>query len=141
MWKDRTYQAALIAAAIFWTGLFTFTRPSLNWLWPLYSPWIFLSLAMVYPILEEIVFRGLLQEQLHRYIKGHIGIFTRANILTSIIFTSLHLFYHDPVWAAVVIFPSLIFGYFKDKYQSLIPSIVLHVFYNIGYYWIFFNPV
>lgn len=138
MWKDRTYQAAIIAAVIFWAGSLIFTRLSINWHWPIDRPSAFLLLTIIYPTLEEIVFRGLLQERLHHYLKGHIGFLTHANILTSIIFAVLHFFYHAPVWATIVIVPSLIFGHFKDKYQSLVPPIVLHVFYNTGYYWLFF---
>jgi membrane protease YdiL (CAAX protease family) len=42
------------------------------------------------------------------------------------------------VYLSVAVFlPSLIFGYFRDRYDQLHASIVLHVFYNAGYIWIF----
>jgi len=97
--------------------------------------------ALVYPVLEEIVFRGGLQEVLQRYVRGRaIGPITVANIGTSVVFTALHFLYHAPLWAAAVFIPSLIFGYFKDSYRRLAPPIVLHVFYNTGYYWLFAAP-
>jgi membrane protease YdiL (CAAX protease family) len=33
-----------------------------------------------------------------------------------------------------VLFPSLIFGYFRDRYTSIYPCMVLHAFYNAGYF-------
>ncbi len=36
-----------------------------------------------------------------------------------------------------MILPSLVFGYFKDKYHSLTAPILLHVFYNAGFFWLF----
>ena len=60
-----------------------------------------------------------------------------ANLLTSLVFAGMHFFYHLPLWAAAVFIPSLVFGYFKDKYLSLGPPILLHVYYNSGYYWLF----
>ena len=34
-----------------------------------------------------------------------------------------------------MLLPSLLFGYFKDRYRSLTIPIILHVFYNAGYFW------
>ena len=66
---------------------------------------------MVYPLLEEIVFRGLVQELVHEYISAHsLGPLSVANLLTSLLFTGMHFFYHAPVWAALVFLPSLVFG-------------------------------
>lgn len=50
---------------------------------------------------------------------------------------ALHFLYRPLPWAALVFVPSLIFGYFKDKYHGLSAPIQLHIFYNTGYYWIF----
>jgi membrane protease YdiL (CAAX protease family) len=30
--------------------------------------------------------------------------------------------------------PSLVFGYFRERYGSIAPGAVLHVFYNAGYF-------
>jgi membrane protease YdiL (CAAX protease family) len=30
--------------------------------------------------------------------------------------------------------PSLVFGYFRDRYDSVVPGAALHVFYNAGWF-------
>ena len=60
--------------------------------------------------------------------------------LISLVFTGLHFIYHPPLWAASVLLPSLVFGYFKDRYRTLTTPIILHVFYNAGYFWLFAPP-
>lgn len=98
-------------------------------------------LALLYPVLEEIVFRGLIQEQLHAVLSARtFGALSVANLLTSLLFTGLHFLSHPPLWAALVFFPSLIFGYFKDRHRSLQAPILLHVFYNTGFLWLFSAP-
>ena len=142
MWRDATFWAALAAGIVFWGLLIVMTRPVLDWEWPLRYPLAFLLPALVYPVLEEIVFRGGLQELLQRYFRGRaIGPVSLANVGTSVVFAALHFFYHAPLWAAAVFIPSLIFGYFKDSYRRLAPPILLHVFYNTGHYWLFAAPV
>ncbi len=127
-----------MAAFLFWIGWFAYTRPGLDWFWPIERPLGFLIPAVVYPILEELVFRGFVQELLMKFSKGkRIGLLSLANVVTSILFAAMHLIYHAVLWAVAVFIPSLLFGYFKDKYQSVVPPIVLHVFYNCGYYWVF----
>lgn len=101
---------------------------------------ILFFLIVVFPVLEEIVFRGLIQESIHNLLLNyHIKtvLFNRlssANLLTSLVFSASHLWSHTLLWAVAAFFPSLIFGYFKDKYQSLQASITLHMLYNFGYY-------
>jgi hypothetical protein len=59
---------------------------------------------------------------------------TTANLTVSVIFVALHFLTHPPLWAFGVLFPSLLFGYFRDRHHSVYPSMVLHVFYNAGYF-------
>ncbi len=124
---------------MFWLGYWGFKQPVIEPFWPLRDPLPFLLLAFAYPVLEEIVFRGLLQGALYArpFGRKRLGPLSWANLLTSFAFTGFHFFYHPPLWAVAVIFPSLVFGYFRDKYQSLLPPIILHVFYNAGFYWLF----
>ena len=105
----------------------------------MHDPLPFLLAALAYPVLEEIVFRGLLQGTLYAcpFGRKRLGPLSWANLLASFAFTGFHFFYHSPLWAVAVIFPSLVFGYFRDKYQSLLPPIILHVFYNTGFFWLF----
>ena len=60
--------------------------------------------------------------------------FTLANLATSVLFTALHFVSHPPLWAAGVLLPSLLYGYFRDRHDSVYPAIALHVFYNAGYF-------
>ena len=137
--KDRQFEAALIAAPIVWAALWFYQSPKPEWGWPLTAPTQFLLLVAVYPVLEEVVFRGALQGWLRSrdWGKAVWGPVTAANGITSVAFTLAHLII-NPVFLSVSVFiPSLIFGYFRDRYDRLHASIVLHIFYNAGYVWIF----
>ena len=60
--------------------------------------------------------------------------FTAANGVTALLFTAGHLVNHPALWAAGVVVPALVFGFFRDRYGSVWPGTVLHVFYNGGYF-------
>ena len=141
MWKDQQFQLAILAAPVFWLGLWLVAAPEINLLWPLDKPWVFLSFALLYPVMEEVVFRGLIQDAAHKQVekrkKRLPGPISLANLVTSILFVALHFIYHPPLAAASVIIPSLIFGYFKDRHHQLTSPIILHIFYNAGYFWLF----
>ena len=99
----------------------------------------FLVVALVYPILEEIVFRGLLQGALLKRSWGSrriLGI-SNANILTSFIFTVLHVVRRAGALSVAVFIPSLVFGHFRERYGNLYVPIALHVFYNAGFVLLF----
>ena len=136
LWRDRQFIAVLLAGPAFWGVLWLIEQPQDYGEWPLPSPAGFLLLALVYPVLEELVFRGALQGGLARLCLGRktlVGI-TLANLFTSLVFSGLHLLNHPGLWALFVLPPSLVFGYFRDKYQRLWPPIGLHVSYNAGYF-------
>ncbi|MBX2824153.1 MAG: JDVT-CTERM system CAAX-type protease [Gammaproteobacteria bacterium] len=93
-----------------------------------------LSLILLYPVLEELVFRGGVQGWFHSFAvarRSWLGI-SLSNLATSLIFAALHFISQPPVWAALVFFPSLVFGWARDRYQALTGSICLHVLYNAG---------
>jgi len=80
---------------------------------------------------EEVAFRGILMEILLNKFKKNWGKLSFANLVASIAFAMCHAFYH-PFWFAVLtFFPGLVFGYFREKYDSVLPSIILHFFYNV----------
>ena len=136
--RDKVLWIAVLGAPLFWAALLVLSGRDPAWSWPLAEPLRFVLPALCYPVLEEIVFRGLLQEQLQRALRGRtVGPLSGANIVTSAVFTALHFLYHAPAWAAAVFIPSLLFGYFKDQSGRLTIPIALHVFYNSGYYWLF----
>jgi membrane protease YdiL (CAAX protease family) len=124
-----------------WLVLYFILQPDFQWGWPLQLPWQFLLPVLVYPVAEEVVFRGLIQELLHEYLgSGRLGPLSVANLLTSCLFTGLHFIYHPPLWATLVIFPSLVFGYFKERTAALTAPVILHAFYNAGFIWLFSAP-
>lgn len=140
-WRDTLFYAALTGGLLFWLALYFIQQPLIQWRWPLLEPWQFLVPVLFYPVIEEVIFRGLLQELVHEYISQRsIGPFSVANILTSMVFTAMHFLTHSPLWAALVFFPSLVFGFFKDRTGRLTAPILLHVFYNAGFLWLFTTP-
>ena len=89
-------------------------------------------LIIFYPVIEELAFRGVIQEfiasktkQFRLYL--HL---TLANVVTSLLFVAMHFVHHPPHWALIIFVPSLIFGYFKEQYGDIRASIFLHMFYN-----------
>ena len=137
-WLDPYFLIVLLAACIYWAGLYAMTLPNPNWFWPIQTPAAFLYPALVYPVLEEIVFRGLIQDWFRQKLPGlAVGAISKANLITSLLFTALHFINHPPLWAAAVFIPALIFGYFKDRSGGLGAPIALHVFFNSGYFLIF----
>ncbi|MCO6412667.1 MAG: JDVT-CTERM system CAAX-type protease [Thiogranum sp.] len=137
-WHDPLFFAAIAAALLYWMGLSLTTPAGSDLAWPLRAPLAFLYPALLYPVVEELVFRGIIQEQLHKRLSPwRLGPLSHANIFTSLLFTALHFINHPPLWAAAVFFPSLVFGLFRDRSGGVTAPIVLHVFYNSGYFWLF----
>lgn len=142
--SDWQFGAALAAAPFAW-GVMAWTfPPGFHIDRALSEPGLFLMLAIIYPVLEEMVFRGALQGWLRERSWGlrRFGLLTIANMLTSVVFTSLHFFAHPPLAAMLVFAPSLIFGYFRDRTDGdqmygLGAPIALHCWYNTGYFIIF----
>ena len=138
IWKDKIFWASILIAIIAWTIAAVVMQkvPSLDHVKDKQlDAFLF---VILYPIVEEIVFRGLIQENLHKLFRnaGFHSI-SYANLVASLLFVLLHLFYQSVYWALLVFIPSVLFGYFKDKYQSLQVPILLHCFFNAGYLLVF----
>ncbi len=118
---------------MFWAGLRSFAPSARE---PAIGLFALLSLCIVQPVLEEAIFRGVVQgELLHRrWGRANAYGISAANALTSLAFTALHFISHPPIWAASVIVPSLLFGYFRERHNSLYPPLALHIYYNTGYF-------
>lgn len=138
MFRDRNFQSALMMGPVFCAGWFWVTQPELTFQHVVY-PQKLLFLVIIYPVIEEIVFRGVLQENFSQITKKTrlTNKVSDANLFTSAIFACLHLFSHSLLWSLATFIPSVIFGYFKDKYNSIIPCVVLHLFYNLSYFSLF----
>jgi len=145
LWHDKQFGAAILVAPIAWF-LLAWLIPSEqpHAIWPASDPGRLLILVLVYPVLEELLFRGWMQGELRQL---HWGTTTfvamsSANLLTSSAFTASHFFMHPPLAAIAVLAPSLIFGYFRDRYdgcpgQRMAAPIGLHIWYNAGYFLLF----
>jgi len=138
LWRDPLFVAAIFAALAYWLALYAITGPKPDFGWPIRDPLRFVYPALLYPIIEEWIFRGfiqdLAQQRLHAW---KLGPLSHANIYTSVLFTALHFIHHPPMWAAAVFVPSLVFGFFKDRTGRLTAPVALHIFYNSGYFWLF----
>jgi membrane protease YdiL (CAAX protease family) len=133
----RTKSGQLFLALAGGTGVSLFSayclfdiREDVFWLGKSFE--FFLLNVIFYPIIEELSFRGIIQTSLSGISPQYIfrGI-TFSNVITSILFSAIHAIHNVPFLAVLVFFPSLIFGYFRDEYGSVFPSIFLHSFYNL----------
>lgn len=139
-WQQLDFWLACLAALIFWLALKLLYLDSVLIPTTSYLTFTLISLVIIFPVLEEIVFRGLIQEAIQKLLQSYqiqpllLWRISTANLLASVCFSLTHLSTHPFLWALATLIPSLIFGYFKDKYQSLMPSIILHILYNFGFY-------
>lgn len=135
--RDPWFLAALGAGPAAW-ALLALWVPCGESGWLAERPWRFLALALVYPVLEELVFRGWLQGALLRMGWGRriAGPVSAANFVAALAFAAAHLLRTSAAWAAAVILPGLMFGYFRERH-GISAAIALHVFYNTGFFWLF----
>jgi len=139
--KDLQFWIVLLSAFPVWFVLFftDFQIKGLNESSQFLSDFLFVGL--LYPVIEELCFRGFIQTSLRKipYLSVSLIGLSCANIFTSFLFAALHMFYQPLFMAMLVFIPSLVFGYFRDRYDSVVPAIILHVFYNCG--WLLFSYV
>ncbi len=135
--SDKFFWAAFLAGLFFWAGYDVLVPLTDSALSRFTLKQIVLS-VLAYPLLEEAAFRGWLQGKLltvDRFKKKWMMI-SAANVITSLAFVAIHLFYHNWYWAVAVFVPSLVFGFFRERYNSIIPGCVLHAWYNSGFYFL-----
>ena len=97
---------------------------------------VFLTSVILYPIIEELAFRGFIQTWLLEksiFRNKPLPQISYANLVTSFLFASFHLFNQPPIWAALIFAPSLVFGYLRERYDAVTPSIIVHAWYNLGF--------
>lgn len=127
--RQHWFILALAAGPVVWGAI-----AMMDQLPTLLSGWLLLRFILVQPIVEEIVFRGMMLGWLQGKLPQRYGPITLANLLTAMAFSAAHLFSHPPLWALSVLVPGLIFGYFRERFDALWPAIVLHVWYNAGFF-------
>ena len=132
---DPHLLAAVLLALPAWLGMGLWAAAALR------APvglWAWISLTLLMPLLEELVFRGLLQGQLLRVTALHsqprrIGPITWANGLCTLAFVALHLPTQPLPWALAVAVPSLVFGHLRERFDSVWPAVGVHALYNTGF--------
>lgn len=130
VWRGRVVASAIAVAPPAWWLVAPYVGVA-RW----YSVDSLLAVALLYPVLEEICFRGLLQGWLMQHIGNRpaaLWILSWPNVLTSLAFVAAHLPTQPVGWAAATLLPSLVFGFFRERYDSVLPSILLHIYYNTG---------
>lgn len=138
-WRDRPFWWALALGPLAWGVLLAWLGPGRPAAW-LERPGLLLWLGFALPALEELAFRGGVQDALGRLTGRRLGPLSLANLGTSVLFAALHLVAHPPLWAAAVFFPSLVFGWSRERCACLAAPIALHAFYNSGYFLLLAAP-
>jgi len=98
---------------------------------------------IVVAIPEEIFYRGYLQYQLNRvwgrprkFLGAPIGI---SLLLTSLLFAFSHSFIQLQWWHFSIFFPSLVFGWLRERTGSVTASSLFHALANTYSYWVALN--
>jgi uncharacterized protein len=133
--RDSVFLFLLALGPMAWLSMIAFfTFQPLPWhaIWSL----TFLSVALWQPLFEELLFRGIIQGQSLQSMVSEQAWFglSISNLLTSVAFSLAHLAGHSLSWSLLIFVPSLCFGFVRDRFESVYPSIALHVFYNTGYF-------
>ncbi|MDE6259761.1 MAG: CPBP family intramembrane metalloprotease [Oscillospiraceae bacterium] len=81
-----------------------------------------IAVAVVAPVVEEIIFRGLVMNRLARVMPGWLAV-----ILSAAVFGVCH---GHPVWFAYAFVLGAIFGFIDLRANSILPSILGHVAFN-----------
>lgn len=84
---------------------------------------LFLTVVIIAPFGEELVFRGFLQQ----YLESFWGDITKAILVSSLFFAVIHF---NPFWFIQIYFLGVLLGYLCWKTKSVVPSIIFHVIIN-----------
>ncbi len=87
-----------------------------------------LMVALIAPLMEEILFRGLLQGALQRKFS-----FLSTMLVVSVVFTAIHILSFGLYLPAlgVIFIASLILCYLRQRHQSLWPPVFFHAGFNL----------
>lgn len=130
-WLDGNLMAALAVALPVWLLMAATLSHAMH---VPGTPWAWLSLLAVQPLLEECVFRGALQSPLLRLgADRKLGPVTLANLLVTTLFVVTHLLHQPWAWALAVAGPSLVFGHLRERLDSIWPAVLTHAYYNLGF--------
>ena len=132
---DAHLALALLLAVPVWVALGLLAGP-LMYAPPGWRAWI--SFALFYPVVEEVLFRGILQGAALRLTTKNgkvprLGPVSCANVLVSFAFVAFHVPSQPLGWALAVAVPSLILGHLRERFASVWPPALVHAVYNGGF--------
>lgn len=91
------------------------------------SPWGYLSIALLAPVAEELVFRGAIQKTAVRYYEGKFGKTNRAHWVAIVISAALFAAIHgNPAQIPHALLVGLLLGWLCYRSGSIIPGIIVH---------------
>lgn len=99
--------------------------------------YFFLHALVIFPLIEEAVFRGFFQdglnqiEDLSQHFLGEISI---ANVISSAVFALLYFIVTSSLLAFLVFLPSLLLGLIREKTQSLFWPVLLHLYLSVCFF-------
>ncbi len=138
---DRFWRTSAVLGAPFVWSVFYLLADSFSFQAPVQpSNWV--VLVFLVPVLEEWVFRGWLFTRLHqafatkltiKFINQTLSV-SIANAISSVLFCVLHLFSRDAITAVVVFVPSIVLGGIREETNRVLPCMVTHVAWNMGFY-------
>ena len=91
----------------------------------------FVSTALIAPIIEEMLFRGIFLQTLNRYLNKFWSAIT-----LSILFTLIHFSF---IQAPSLFFASMVYVWLTYKSKSIIPAIFAHLINNCGTFIYYFS--
>lgn len=83
----------------------------------------FITVVIIAPFSEEILFRGLILEELKNTFSVHLAI-----VLQAVLFGIIH---GNIIWGIVAFLSAMLYGYFVKRYQSIFPSVFGHMSVNL----------
>jgi uncharacterized protein len=133
-YRDREFYLALLAGLPVLFVIYLFIPVSTGSIH--LAQWsVVITLVIWQPFWEELFFRGIIQGQVYKRSWGQRAWLkiSNANIVSSLAFVALHIAYNPNLWSVSVFIPSLVFGYFRERHNSIYSAFALHSLYNLGY--------
>ena len=84
---------------------------------------LIITIVILAPVGEELLFRGFLQ----KFLENQWGDVTKAILISSLFFAAIHF---NPYWLIQIYFLGVLLGYIAWKTSSVIPAIIFHMVIN-----------
>ena len=133
-YRDRAFYLALLAGLLVLFAIYLFIPVSTSSIRP--GQWsVVITLVIWQPFWEELFFRGIIQGQIYKRSWGQRAWLkiSNANMAASLAFTAIHIAYNPNLWSVSVFIPSLVFGYFRERHNTIYSAFALHGIYNLGF--------